>query len=138
MSTSRREARPTVTLPSKRHWIIEKFTTLHKILLSGDFNSSVHRQESCRRDRLLISFLDEHGLSLPDDYPIGPTYMHETTSANSQIDYWFIHPVKKESAAIGSQCPENLSDHVEVVIHTEIIPINVVFFLGGGGGGGQR
>ena len=51
--------------------------------------------------------------------------MHETTSANSQIDYWCMHPVKNESAAIGSQCPENLSDHVEVAIHTEIIPINV-------------
>ena len=27
---------------------------------------------------VLISFLEEHGLSLPDEYPIGPTYMHET------------------------------------------------------------
>ena len=108
------------------HEIIEKYTPSHKTLLGGDFNSSVHRQESCKRDRLLISFLEEHGLSLPDEYPIGPTYMHETTCANSQIDYWFVHPAEKESAAIGSQCHENLSDHVEVVLHTDIIPINIL------------
>ena len=108
------------------HEIIEKYTPSHKILLGGDFNSSVHRQKSCRRDRLLISFLEEHGLSLPDEYPIGPTYMHETTCANSQIDYWFVHPAEKESAAIGSQSHENLSDHVEVVLHTDIIPINIL------------
>ena len=108
------------------HEIIEKYTPLNKILLGGDFNSSVHRQESCRRDRLLISFLEEHGLSLPDENPIGPTYMHETTCANSQIDYWFVHPTEKESAAIGSQCHGNLSDHVEFVLHTDIILINIL------------
>ena len=70
--------------------------------------------------------MEEHGLSLPDEYPIGPTYMHETTCANSQIDYWFVHPAEKESAAIGSQSHENLSDHVEVVLHTDIIPINIL------------
>ena len=110
----------------KIHEIIEKYTPSHKILLGGDVNSSVHRQESCRRDRLLIFFLEEHGLSLPDEYQIGPTYMHETTCANLQIDYWFVHPAEKESAAIGSQCHENLSDHVEVVLHTDIIPINIL------------
>ena len=52
--------------------------------------------------------------------------MHETTCANSQIDYWFVHPAEKESAAIGSQFHENLSDHVEVVLHTDIIPINIL------------
>ena len=52
--------------------------------------------------------------------------MHETTCANSQIDYWFVHPTEKESVAVGSQCHENLSDHVEVDLHTDIILINIL------------
>ncbi|MEW8547288.1 MAG: reverse transcriptase family protein, partial [Candidatus Thiodiazotropha sp.] len=101
------------------HEIFEKFASSHKVLLGGDFNSSLHRQESCGRDRMLKTFLEEHGLSLPGVYPVQPTYMHESTCANSQIDYWFVHPGGNESVTVGSQCSENLSDHVEVVLHTD-------------------
>ena len=58
------------------HEIMEKFVSSHKILLTGDFNTSLHRQENCWRDRMLKSFEEEHGLSLPDNYPVQPTYMH--------------------------------------------------------------
>ena len=70
---------------------------------------------------MLKSFAEEHGLSLPDNYPVQPTYMHESISASSQIDYWFVRPVERESVSIGSQYPENLSDHVEVVFVCYVI-----------------
>ena len=108
------------------HEIMEKFVSSHKILLTGDFNASLHRQENCRRDRMLKSFVEEHGLSLPDKYPVQPTYMHESTCASSQIDYWFVRPVERESVSIGSQCPENLSDHVEVVLRMDSYPASNV------------
>ena len=72
------------------HEIMEKFVSSHKILLTGDFNASLHRQENCRRDRMLKSFVEEHCISLPDNYPVQPTYMHGSTSASSQID-WIVH-----------------------------------------------
>ena len=127
MFTSRQEVPPTVTLPSKHRWmkfkeIIEKFVSSHKILLTEDFNASLHRQENCRRDRMLKSFVEEHYLFLPDDYLVQPTYMHESTSASCLIEYWFVRPVERESISIGSQCTGNLSDHVEVVLHIDSYP----------------
>ena len=107
------------------HEIMEKFVSSHKIL-TGDFNTSLHRQENCRRDRMLKSFLEEHGLSLSDNCPVQPTYMHKSTSVSSQIDYWFVRPVERESVSIGSQCPENLSDHVEVVLRIHSYPASDV------------
>ena len=107
------------------HEIMDKFVSSHKILFT-DFNASLYRQENCRRDRMLKAFVEEHDLSLRDNYLVQPTYMHESTSASSQIDYWFVRPVERESVSIGSQCPENLSDHVEVVLRIDSHPASSV------------
>ena len=100
------------------HEILEKYGHTHKILLGGDFNASLHRTQLLRRDQLLQTFLTEHNLFLPDNYPNQYTYHHEGTDARSQIDYWFLTMNGNEEVSIGDICHLNLSDHVEVTLHT--------------------
>ena len=98
------------------HELIEKFSATHKIILGGDFNASLHRVQSIRRDTMLKKFLQEHNLRTPDHYPIQPTYWHEGTEASSQIDYWFLSEIASEKMIIAKPNRLNLSDHVEVAL----------------------
>ena len=70
--------------------IVEKFKSTHRIVMGGDFNSSLHRSSPARRDRLLKKFLEEHSLGLLDHYPEKVTYRHDGTGASSLIDYWVL------------------------------------------------
>ena len=78
------------------HEILEKYGQTHKIILGGDFNAHLHRTPPLGRDLVLQTFLAEHNLYLPDNYPSQYTYFHEGTDAKSQIDYWFISPRDQE------------------------------------------
>ena len=41
------------------HEIVEKFRSTHRIIIGGDFNSSLHRSPPAKRDKLLKEFLQE-------------------------------------------------------------------------------
>ena len=87
------------------HEILEKYGQTHKIILGGDFNASLHRTPPLGRDRVLQTFLAEHNLYLPDNYPSQYTYFHEGTDAKSQIHYWFISPLDQETVEVGKKGP---------------------------------
>ena len=48
------------------HEIVEKFRSTHRIIIGGDFNSSLHLSPPAKRDKLLKEFLQEHSICLPD------------------------------------------------------------------------
>ena len=97
------------------HEILEKYGHTH-----GDFNASLHQTQPHRRDQLLQTFLTEHNLSLPNNYPNQYTYHNEGTDARSQIDYWFLSMNDNEEVSIGDIGHLNFSDHVEVTLHTKL------------------
>ena len=96
------------------HEIVEKFRSTHRIIIGGDFNSSLHCSSPARRDRLLKKFLEEHSLRLPDHYPEKVTYRHDGTGASALIDYWVLSNTGGSMVVVGDSNPINLSDHVHV------------------------
>ena len=102
------------------HEVIAKYSTTHRFILGGDFNASLHRSSGpVKRDKLLESFLTEHQLFLPDNFPIRPTFRHEGTGASSVIDYWFTSD-RKLQTTVGIPCALNLSDHVQIELSTDL------------------
>ena len=99
------------------HELIEKYRPIHRIIIGGDFNASLHRSQTVIWDTLLGEFLKEHNLQLPSHYPVKTTYRHEGTGASSQIDYWFLNEDSDKRVIIPSLNPFNMSDHVEVVLY---------------------
>ena len=102
------------------HEIIVKYSNSHSFILGGDFNASLHRKSGpIHRDTLLETFTKEHQLFLADIPTIRATYMHEGTGANSTIDYWF-SSYNDLQASIGHPSGLNLSDHVEILLTTDL------------------
>ena len=72
------------------HEIILKYNSSHAVIIGGDFNSSMHRGTSLRRDRLLMEFVSEHHLNVEVDCPVGDTFFHASNDSSSQIDYFLV------------------------------------------------
>ena len=82
--------------------LIEKNRLTHRIILGGDFNASLHRSETVKRDNIIKSLWQNIG-----NYPVNTTYMHEGTGASSKIEYWFLGEKNDEKVAIASPDPLN-------------------------------
>jgi hypothetical protein len=66
--------------------VIQKYEETYDILLCGDMNASLHRDDR-RRDRIFKKFTVESNLILPTNYPIDFTFHHHNGKGKSQIDY---------------------------------------------------
>jgi exonuclease III len=66
--------------------VIQKYEETYDILLCGDMNASLHRDDR-RRDRIFKKFTVESNLILPTNYPIDFTFHHHNGKSKSQIDY---------------------------------------------------
>jgi hypothetical protein len=66
--------------------VIQKYEETYDILLCGDMNASLHRDDR-RRDHIFKKFTVESNLILPTNYPIDFTFHHHNGKGKSQIDY---------------------------------------------------
>jgi hypothetical protein len=66
--------------------VIQKYEETYDILLCGDMNASIHRDDR-RRNRIFKKFTVESNLILPTNYPIDFTFHHHNGKGKSQIDY---------------------------------------------------
>ena len=100
------------------HEIILKYNSSHAVIIGGDFNSSIHRGSSLRRDRLLMEFVSEHRLNVGVDCPVGDTFFHASNDSSSQIDYFLIAGSPSCSPSgkitIADQHYLNTSDHTHL------------------------
>ena len=101
------------------HEIVLKYNSSHAVIIGGDFNSSMHRGTSLRRDRLLMIFVSEHRLNVGVDCPVGDTFFHASNDSFSQIDYFHrYHTVFLPSDVfrrILSQMRKNKKQKIETV-----------------------
>jgi uncharacterized protein (UPF0248 family) len=66
--------------------VIPKYEETYDILLCGDMNASLHRDDR-RRDSIFKNFTIESNLILPTNYPNDFTFHHHNEKVKSQIDY---------------------------------------------------
>ncbi|CAC5420034.1 unnamed protein product [Mytilus coruscus] len=103
--------------------IIEKYQEKYHIMLCGDLNASLHR-DNRSRDMFLKQFIINNELELENKYPIKPTFYNHNKISKSQIDY-FLHKraVKniQYTVSILNIQPLNVSDHTIVI--AEVIGI---------------
>jgi hypothetical protein len=101
----------------------------YQLLLTGDFNASLHRPNRRQFDIPLQSFLREHGIVLPEEYPTTKTYslyrskkgdngiVDDKELLESLIDYMFCKPTSllHSVSVLGEEAKEvftcNGSDH---------------------------
>ncbi|CAG2257430.1 unnamed protein product [Mytilus edulis] len=69
--------------------IIEKYQEKYQIMLCGDLNASLHR-DNRSRDMILKQFLINNELEMVHNYPIKPTFYNHNKISKSQIGY-FLH-----------------------------------------------
>ena len=100
------------------HEIVIKFNASHDIVIGGDWNGSLHRTKYCAHDSLLRSFLKEHSLILPVNYPVRDTFFHASSDCSSQIDYFVVSRLSKleEVASIEDMHYLNVSDHTHIML----------------------
>ncbi|CAC5397549.1 E3.1.11.2 [Mytilus coruscus] len=97
--------------------IMDKYKELYQIILCGDMNASLHR-DNRKRDKLFEEIKNINNLHIPDSYPIKPTIFHHNGKYTSQIDYILFNEKClqqiKPAVKIASRHPTNTSDHTLV------------------------
>ncbi|CAC5391390.1 unnamed protein product [Mytilus coruscus] len=97
--------------------IMDKYKELYQIILCGDMNASLHR-DNRKRDKIFEEFKNINNLHIPDSYPKKPTFFHHIGKYTSQIDYFLFNEKCiqqiKPSVKIASRHPTNSSDHTLV------------------------
>ena len=97
--------------------IIDKYKETYQIILCGDMNASLHR-DNRRRDQLFKNFIVANNLSIPQKHPVHPTFFHHNGKYTSQTDYFLfedraIHQLKT-TVRVRPMHPTNTSDHTLV------------------------
>ncbi|MEW8546332.1 MAG: reverse transcriptase family protein [Candidatus Thiodiazotropha sp.] len=105
--------------------IVTKYAVDAHIVLVGDLNASLHREQPIARDEKLKSFLEKFQITTIKNYPIDYTYMHG--NGKSVIDYILQSDVRiVKSVEVQSECSENTSPHYPVVAKLVQIPERVI------------
>ncbi|VDI15595.1 Hypothetical predicted protein [Mytilus galloprovincialis] len=97
--------------------IIEKYQEKYQIMLCGDLNASLHR-DNRSRDMILNQFLINNELEMVNNYPIKPTFYNQNKISKSQIDYFLHKRAEKNiryTISISDMEPLNVSDHTIVI-----------------------
>jgi len=101
--------------------LLEKYSS-HRIILIGDMNASLHRDDR-QRDKNLKNFTETNNRHLPENYPIKPTFFHHNGKYSSQIDYVLCDPEMLElspDVEIHDMSPLNTSDHTLITVSFHI------------------
>ena len=100
------------------HEIINTYGCTHEMILCGDMNASLIRQNT--RDKTLHSFLQENQLTTTEKYPNKSTFFHHNQKYVSQIDYFFFKAnsgLKIQNIVIRDHEATNLSDHTLLTVN---------------------
>ncbi|CAC5403629.1 unnamed protein product [Mytilus coruscus] len=65
--------------------IMDKYKEIYQIILCGDMNASLHR-DNRKRDKIFEEFKNINNFHIPDSYPIKPTFFHHNGIWNSKIN----------------------------------------------------
>jgi hypothetical protein len=79
--------------------IIQKYDNSYQIIICGDMNASLHRDDR-RRDNLFRNFIHENGLKLANNHPERPTFFHHNGKYKSQIDYFLFKSTEHLNASV--------------------------------------
>ena len=105
--------------------IMIKYAVDARIVLVGDLNASLHREQPLARDNSPKLFLEEFQIIAVKNYPTDYTYVHG--SGKSIIDYILQLDVRiVKSVEIQMVCCENTSPHCPVIAKLVQIPENIV------------
>ena len=89
--------------------IVEKYLPTHDIIIAGDFNASIHRNDPW--DSPLKSFIEETKL-IPDECTDN-TFIHHSNTSASKIDYFLMSNSQLlNEIEVHSQDAINMSSHV--------------------------
>ncbi|CAC5416987.1 unnamed protein product [Mytilus coruscus] len=97
--------------------IIEKYQEKYQIMLCGDLNASLHRDDRSK-EMFLKQFIISNELELANKYPIKPTFYNHNKISKSQIDYFLYKRAEKKiryTVSISDIEPLNISDHTIVI-----------------------
>ena len=96
--------------------IIQKYDNSYQIIVCGDMNASLHRDDR-RRDNLFRNFIHENGLKLANNHPERPTFFHHNGKYKSQIDYFLFKSTEHLNASVKIKEMDalNTSDHTLVL-----------------------
>lgn len=102
--------------------LVDKYDNIgYKVLLCGDMNASLFRNDKIRHKRFQ-QFIQDNNLCLSKDYPRKETFYHHNGLYSSQIDY-FVHKKHEDlnyQVKINDLDPLNVSDHTLI---TATIPV---------------
>ena len=101
--------------------IIQKFKDTHNMLICGNMNASLHR-DNRTKDMNYKHFISENDLQMANQYPCKSTFFHHNGKSESQIDY-FIHHEQNNvpySVKIHDMDPINVSDHTMISATLEL------------------
>ena len=93
--------------------LIEKNRLTHRIILGGDFNASLHRSETVKRDNIIKSLWQNITCSSLATTPLKRLICMKAQELPQK--YWFLGEKNDEKVAIASPDPLNMSDHLEIV-----------------------
>jgi len=79
--------------------IIQKYDNSYQIIVCGDMNASLHRDDR-RRDNLFRNFIHENGLKLANNHPEQSTFFHHNGKYKSQIDYFLFKSTENLNASV--------------------------------------
>ena len=96
--------------------IIQKYDNSYQIIVCGDMNASLHRDDR-RRDNLFRNCIHENGLKLANNHPERPTFFHHNGKYKSQIDYFLFKSTEHLNASVKIKEMDalNTSDHTLVL-----------------------
>ena len=67
--------------------LLYKYSPTSNVLIIGDLNASLQREQPTTRDKMLIEFMRTHSLRVAADTEQLPTYYHPSGKSATQIDY---------------------------------------------------
>ena len=96
------------------HEIITKHEHSHYIVLGGDFNEDLHKEEQSTRKTYLQDMISDNGFTFT---ALGATFIHPNGRDCSEIDY-ILHKEDRQFKIVNiSKCdnlPSNVSDHYPI------------------------
>ncbi|CAG2207347.1 unnamed protein product [Mytilus edulis] len=97
------------------HEIMEVYKTTHQIIIGGDFNENIFKENNSNRKNYILDFMSDHNLSTTE---VGITYTHTSGISSSAIDY-ILYQEKFKDFIINIEKPDiisNVSDHLPILL----------------------
>ncbi|CAG2242255.1 unnamed protein product [Mytilus edulis] len=94
---------------------MEVYKTTHQIIIGGDFNENIFKENNSNRKNYILDFMSDHNLSTTE---VGITYTHTSGISSSAIDY-ILYQEKFKDFIINIEKPDiisNVSDHLPILL----------------------